>query len=80
MLKSVIVPNDTREHVVTILKEILLTPGRSLAVRVIFTDDVAKDKNHIVQLFKDLNLQVSAFISRVGLNYLLLTFASEKGS
>ena len=58
MLASKIVPDDTRAHVYTLLKEILQTPGRAVATKVLYTDDVVKDANTIVSLFQELGLEV----------------------
>jgi hypothetical protein len=61
VLESVIVPNDTRAYVSSVFEKILCTPGRNIVVDVVFTDDVAKDKQCIENLFQSLHKQKVTF-------------------
>ena len=53
-------PDDTREHVCVLLREVLKTPNRSINTKVIYTDDVAKDTGPIEEMFRALRLQVQS--------------------
>lgn len=59
MQGSRIVPNDTRQHVVDFLQEILRTPGRTVPVQVIYTDDWQKDHQALEGCFLQLGVPVS---------------------
>lgn len=58
VLESVIVPNDTREHVKHAIRRVLQAVGRTVVVVVVFSDDYMKDHNSIHCEFEDLGLHV----------------------
>ena len=49
---TLIVPDDTRKHVVAILKKIITAANRDIGVEVIYTDDVKKDEKSCLSLFE----------------------------
>ena len=51
-LKSKIVPNDTKKHVISAIKGILDTLGHDITIKVIYTDDYMKNHLVLMKLFK----------------------------
>lgn len=53
-----IVPNDSRVHVLEAIETILSTPGRTTTVKCIYTDNAKKDGPGIRRKFEEFQLPV----------------------